>query len=121
MEYIPGLSLRDFAVTLKEYPSELERLWFSSLSTLHHLLENGLQHGDVRLDNIIICVSPGGNFNPVVIDFGCSSIFEGNPTKDHYHTIDDLLTDCLAIAQFGKAARVWIRDHLNDPMLGGPL
>jgi len=119
MEYIPGLSLRNFAVTLKENPIELERLWFSALSSLHHLLENGLQHRDVRLDNIIVCVSPDGNLNSVVIDFGCSSIFEGNPTKDHYRTINDLLTDCLAITQFGKAARVWIRDHLNDPMLGG--
>ncbi len=87
LEYIKGKTLTEAAKTATK---SQKQMWLQSVkSAIQQLHQNGLSHGDLRSENILI----DANNEIRIIDFGLSSFVESNQNSQ---TQDLLMLNCLA-------------------------
>ncbi|KDQ56183.1 hypothetical protein JAAARDRAFT_79592 [Jaapia argillacea MUCL 33604] len=77
-EFIDGLTFGDFVMAHKDNRMVLEQLFTSFMRDIVKLGPQGIEHDDIRQDNILVIPSssPSSPPSPVLIDFGSSVIWD---------------------------------------------
>ncbi|WNG16702.1 serine/threonine protein kinase [Cystobacter fuscus] len=77
MEFVPGLSLEDWARRLNPPVRAVLTVFHKAVMALEDIFELGVLHRDIKASNILIREPDG---EPVLIDFGFSAV-RGDPTR----------------------------------------